>query len=273
MKELTSGELQDVSLDILVNFHNFCVKNDIHYSLSGGTLLGAIRHNGFIPWDDDIDVQMTRPDYERFVHLYRSGEDYKLFAYEREDGGNAKIPYARLCEMKKTYVDQGVAPWVDEAVGVWIDILPVDGAPDNRMLAKLRIMWMYILWRLSVIAREDLDLVKDIPALNNKFANIVRIIIKKLLPDDFLDYYIKQCKKYDFEDSTYFANYAVLHYKFKEWQPKKFMASYSLHRFEESEFFIMNGYDGNLKCLYGDYMQLPPEEKRVKHEFYRYYWK
>lgn len=273
MQELTQVELQDVSLKILKNFHDFCVKNAISYSLSGGTLLGAIRHNGFIPWDDDIDVQMTRPDYERFIHLYKSGEDYKLFAYEREDGNNVKIPYARLCEMNRTYVDQGVAPWVDEGVGVWIDILPIDGAPMNRMRAKLRIIRMYILWRLSVIAREDLDLIKEVPALNKKYANFARIIIQKLLPDDFLDYYIRKCKRYDFADSFYFANYAVLHYKFREWQPKKYMKSYTLHRFEDSEFYIMNGYEGNLKSLYGDYMQLPPEEKRVKHELYRYYWK
>ena len=71
MREMALKEIQQVSLDILKDVHQFCINNGIHYSLCYGTLLGAIRHNGFIPWDDDIDIMMPRPDYDRFVNTYK----------------------------------------------------------------------------------------------------------------------------------------------------------------------------------------------------------
>ena len=71
MKEMTIQEIQQVTLEILKDVHEFCVDNNIRYSLSGGTLLGAIRHNGFIPWDDDADIQLPRPDYDRFIRTYQ----------------------------------------------------------------------------------------------------------------------------------------------------------------------------------------------------------
>ena len=82
MREMTKNEVQQVSLEILQDFHEFCVKNSIRYSLSGGTLLGAIRHNGFIPWDDDIDVEMPRPDYDKLIRTYVSKNGYEIFSRE-----------------------------------------------------------------------------------------------------------------------------------------------------------------------------------------------
>ena len=138
MKEMTTKEVQQVSLDILKDFHNFCIKNGLHYSLSGGTLLGAVRHNGFIPWDDDIDVQMPRPDYDKLLHTYQSENGYKIYSRELPEFAEQKMFYthARICDTSRTHVDTGIRPWISENVGIWIDILPCDGISSDKNTAK-----------------------------------------------------------------------------------------------------------------------------------------
>ena len=110
MREMTLKEIQQVSLGILKDIHKFCVEHDIQYSLCYGTLLGAIRHKGFIPWDDDIDITMPRPEFDRFIKSYQSEKGYRLFAAENNDGDTeVSVPFARVCEMQRTFVDTGIA--------------------------------------------------------------------------------------------------------------------------------------------------------------------
>ena len=101
VKVLTLKEIQTESLGILKDIHSFCIKHDIKYSVVGGTLLGAVRHQGFIPWDDDIDLMMPREDYERFCRIYCS-EQYRLFSCHNDR--SCKIAYARVCDMNRTLV-------------------------------------------------------------------------------------------------------------------------------------------------------------------------
>lgn len=129
MKEMTLKEMQNFELDILKDFHEFCVSNNIRYSLDGGTLIGAIRHKGFIPWDDDIDVVLPRPDYEKLCSLYQS-EKYRLKCFQNDK--NCYLGFARIYDFKYTTFDTRY-PWCkDKNVGLWIDIFPADGAPDNE---------------------------------------------------------------------------------------------------------------------------------------------
>ena len=116
-------EIQALSLEILIDVAQFCEANGIHYSLAYGTCLGAVRHKGFIPWDDDIDVQMLREDYERFAATYRS-ERFKFY-----DCGNLEdcwIPFGRVCDCQRTICKTNI-PWHGGSVqtGLWIDIFPV----------------------------------------------------------------------------------------------------------------------------------------------------
>lgn len=274
MREMTLSEIQQVSLEILKDIHNFCVNNDVKYSLSGGTLLGAIRHNGFIPWDDDIDIQMSRPEYEKFIHSYQSEHGYKLFSHELDGFEDVGIAYARVCEMEKTYVNTGIQPWKKEATGLWVDIFPIDGAPDNPKKAKIKIEKMYWMWRLTLAARMRYKL--DFGTTKGFFVKIrqyFKILTSYIIPWNIIPFYIDKCKEYSYETNNYLANYSIIHYKFKEWQPKVEMSDFVLHRFENEEFYIMTGYDISLRSLYGNYMELPPEEKRINHSNYVYYWK
>lgn len=273
MREMTIKEVQQVSLEILKDVHRFCVENNICYSLSGGTLLGAIRHNGFIPWDDDMDIQMPRPDYERFIRSYKSKSGYKLFARE-VTGKSVRYRIARVCDMARTEVVTGLMSWCDEKTGIWIDIMPVDGAPSTFKDAKKHYLrwrlWNYLYgwWRIKNI---PLASITKCGSIKEKYKFICKKILALFVPNDSLDIYISTPKKYNYNSSEYFM--ASPHYGMGEWQPKKNMESYELHQFENEEFYVMSGYDDNLRSLYGDYMQLPPENKRVCHDYNRYYWK
>ena len=276
MKEMILNDIQQVCLDILKDVHQFCVENDIKYSLCYGTLIGAIRHNGFIPWDDDIDILMPRPEYERFIKTYKSGNGYVLFAAENNDGDtDVSVPFARVCEMQQTFVDTGVLPWVNKKTGVWIDIFPIDGAPDteeerqkqmanivhqNKLLNILRIKKGYrSVWRAKT------------------FRFQIRLLIKKILvlfvKTDVLYDYINMCKKYDYNNANMVVDVACPFYREREYHRKEVMKDFMLHSFENVEFYIMTGYDEYLRDIYGDYMKLPPVEKRTTtHTFNSFYW-
>lgn len=128
MRHLTLQELQQFSLDILKDVAGFCEKNNIRYSLGYGTMLGAVRHKGFIPWDDDVDIMMPREDYERFRTIYKS----KLYSFiDSRNTPDCYIAFGRVCDTKKTLASSCI-PWVKKDVGVWIDIFPVDRVPDDK---------------------------------------------------------------------------------------------------------------------------------------------
>ena len=101
-KQLTLRDVQMVSLEILLDVHEFCMKNGIRYFMSGGTLLGAVRHKGFIPWDDDVDIFMLRPDYDRFVASYHS-DRYVLLTMENDK--DYFLPYAHVADMERTVIE------------------------------------------------------------------------------------------------------------------------------------------------------------------------
>ena len=127
MKELTLKELQEISLELLVDLHDFCVSNGIKYSIAYGTLIGALRHKGFIPWDDDVDVMMPRPDYERFCQSFQSNR-FRLIYYGNDK--TALAGFARIVDVDKTYY-KTERPWTKQQSGAWIDIFPIDGVEDD----------------------------------------------------------------------------------------------------------------------------------------------
>lgn len=274
MKEMTTRDVQMVSLDILKDVHRFCVENNIKYSLSGGTLLGAIRHNGFIPWDDDLDIQLAFPDYEYLINNYCSKEGYKLFSRKTANSHNVELRIARICDMERTFVDQGAHPWTDEEIGIWIDVIPVYGAPDNVKEMRKHYKRTLKYARLSNALREKKSSWSEVmkyKSYKGKLKFISKKIVGIFIGSNATNKYIAELEKYDYTTSSYF--YAGPQNGMGEWQPKKNMESYELHQFEDDFFYVMSGYDSNLKGLYGDYMKLPPVEKRVTHSFYKYFWK
>ncbi len=136
--ELSLEEVQRESMRMLSVIDRVCVTNGIRYSLGYGSLIGAVRHKGFIPWDDDVDLIMTRPEYEKFVRLVNNDgvmrdNRLKFFAPEL---GNAFFNIARVCDMQRTRVRK-YNQWNDEDIGMWISVFPIDSLPaDNGALIR-----------------------------------------------------------------------------------------------------------------------------------------
>ena len=129
MKELTLKEIQEIELSLLIKFKDICSYNNIRYSLGGGSLLGAIRHHGFIPWDDDVDVMIPRPDYDRFIKYCKENEvPFNLINYDNVEGYNSL--FAKIYD-PRTLIEDPVKP-IDYEIGVCIDVFPLDGLGKTK---------------------------------------------------------------------------------------------------------------------------------------------
>ena len=223
-----------VSLDILDDVHQFCIDHQIQYTLQGGTLLGAIRHNGFIPWDDDIDIAMPRPDYERFCNTYQSSKGYQLRCYEH---GDSWLMFARVFESEKTLVKCNRYPWTNTETGVWIDIFPLDGAEDDFEIASRRINRIQKVFRKSQKVRSAYV---DLKAAKGTLPK-VKLMVKKLLyhkNNKVFDLYDKMCKEVPYGSTDHYCNIAYLWYGMKEYHRTAVLKHCILHPFLNNAFLI-----------------------------------
>jgi lipopolysaccharide cholinephosphotransferase len=264
MKEIGLDEAKKIELEILNEFVEICKKNNLRYYLYAGTLIGAVRHKGFIPWDDDIDVSMPRDDYEKLKEVM--GEKnydgrYKLLTYENHGThyNFMKVVDTRTVLYEKYFFGE---------IGIWIDIFPIDGLPDSYLLTRLLCMRLEF-WRrlLNIsVARPD----NGTTEFRKKIKKIIQPIVKKI-PVDYM------CKKvngtfvkYKFDTSKYVgAVSAGASYRARTVR-ENYDETYVT--FEGYEYVAPIGTDILLTQVYGNYMELPPEEERIQHEF-KAYWK
>jgi len=273
MKEISIEELKQLQLDILCKVHKFCQSNEIRYSLAYGTLIGAIRHKGYIPWDDDIDIMMPRPDYERFLNSF-NGTYPELVVIAPENDWSYYAPYANVCD-NRTFLEERTVNHMGNTIGVKIDVFPIDGVPNDFEMYKSHDAEMkktlkrlgYKKWR------------KDnyLKALENKRGFIIHM--SRILSDCFISFETLQKKhytmaiKYPYEASN-FADNVVFNTSNKLLrQPKECFENYIDVTFEGFKFKAIQGYDSFLRALYGDYMKLPPADKQIPHHGFTAYWK
>lgn len=269
MKELTTNEVLSISLDILTDVHEFCISNNIRYTLYGGTLIGAIRNKGFIPWDDDIDIAMPRPDYEKFCKTYKSARGYKLFC---ASGGGYWSAYSRISEVKETIV-VSPAPMGMVPNGVWIDLFPLDGAEDDideyNQHAEQSYNYYHNILSLRFIKRLQ----------QSDFRSKLRYYLRYELPgkckiDTLTEKYIQNCKRIPFGATGHVASFGIASTRRPVRHQYEAFSEYEFAEFENRKFCITKGYDFYLRNAFGDYMKLPPVEQRVYgHSAHKYYWK
>ena len=272
MKEMTLREIQEVSLQILKEVHGFCTENGIRYSLAYGTLIGAVRHKGFVPWDDDLDIIMPRPDYDRFCATF-SAEGYQVVS--RQNRKDCFIPFARVCETASTCI-KSMEPWIRTLgdLGVWIDIFPVDAAPDDKAVFKQLYLKASQQHAKSVMARRAFRPFNSEKPLKYN----VNTLKKKLFalfqhsPGHYLEEMEHIIGMTPYGSTGHLAQFA---YPAKEeYYDAQVMDGYHLADFEDSRFYIIDGYDTMLKMEYGDYMTPPPaEQQKPQQNYIRFYWK
>lgn len=262
MKTIKPDELKIIQLNILDNLSKFCIKNKIHYILSYGTLIGAVRHNGYIPWDDDIDICMPRPDYERFLSLFnKKNENYKVMEHRIDK--NYKLPFAKVYDTN-TIINEYL--YIKDNFGVYIDVFPIDGIKSDNQI-KLSILYNKLLnTKRAIIKNSQRSILKKV------ILSIGKIIIHPISIHCILKKITNISTIASFNDSQYAAN-IVSPYGKCEIMPKELFQEFTMHKFENGEYKIPKEYDKYLKNIYGDYMQLPPIEKQVTHHFYKAYWK
>lgn len=252
-------EIQEYSLKVLLNVHEFCVAHEIPYTLAYGTLIGAVRHKGFIPWDDDIDIIMTRENFNRFILEYQSDDRFKLVSPEDK---NSFIAFARVCDCKETVVACRT-PWSAYTTGVWVDIFPMDSIDDDERSHKFRYERLHNKWAKLAIPRGAKSSFSKLWGMNGN----LKILIKKIVSLNGrgvrkkVENYILDIQDESFASSSHCAQLACC----DEWgfYEKKDFEQYTTLGFEGHQLSVIKEYDKVLRQLYGDYMQLPPVADQV----------
>ena len=261
-EDLSLREAQNLMLEILKNVHELCEKHGIKYFLDAGTLIGAVRHKGFIPWDDDVDIGMLREDYNKFIQIAKNEMPDHLFLQTFETDKYYNI-YPTPCKVRYNntlFLEAGVNEDSRMNNGVFIDVLTYDSLPKHRFVYKIqRIISFNIL--------KSFKMLRDKPerlSFKNRITFSFYRVVVKIFPNKrrlkFFDY----LTKWNDENSEYMGYGVDTYWSQYVYKKEDFFDLIKLE-FEGQYFYAPKNYDAILTQLYGDYMTPPKEEDRVWH--------
>lgn len=267
IKDIDVDELKRIQIDILDYFDAFCKKNDLKYWLDYGTLLGAIRHKGYIPWDDDIDIGMLREDYSKAEKLFNIQSNGKIVFKTPQNDKTYRYPFGKLIRTDTVldeYGNKGIR------TGVYIDVFPYDNASNNvrnteKMFKRRDVLGR--IRRLQLPMRDGLSMPKRV--LFGCLSSLMKMIPRNTV-NRAID---RNAKKYEKEETSsrvgsFTDTYTDVYTTKQLLVPKQLFQKLSVAEFEHKYYPVPTDYDCWLKCLYGDYMTLPPMDKRVAHHVF-----
>lgn len=260
-------EIQNKSYEILKLLVKLFEQNDLTYYLAGGTFLGAVRHKGFIPWDDDIDISMPRKDYEKFVNHFKKNLPEYIFVQNFKTDSSYRYFITRVLDTRFDIEEIRTSNMTHPAV----DILPLDGSPNNRIKRFFYFKkMMTIRFLISLSNRDIIDMERKRSFFENLVVRLVRKIpFEKILDEKKLKYLMERSMmKYGMEDSEW-CGCLMGAYRTKEMVPMVLYGNGEKYKFRND---LLNGpacYDKYLSLLYGDYMKVPNQESIESKQHYK----
>lgn len=262
MKEMHFEEIKTAELDILCDVTRFCEENNLTYFLAYGTLIGAVRHKGFIPWDDDIDIFMPRKDYDKFRSMYKN-ERYHVISPSD----------AIACHSMTKVIDSETIKlepclnYKNGYLGVDIDVFPLDGEPGNE--------FDYKKWYKKLQKYYYGHFYLTMKPFSGKRNFLISTILRLLgfTKSRLLKKAEALHRQYPYEESEWIGSVEMIYNSPKNRFKKEWFADYVLGDFEGRKFRIPIGYHEILTALYGDYMKLPPIEQQATHHSNNCFWR
>lgn len=254
-------DIQKLLLEMLKFFHDYCVEHGMKYYLIGGSMLGAARHKGFIPWDDDIDIGMPREDFERLSSEFVNDGRYVLETSHSPE--NLCFPFSKLYDSTTTLIENNR---YKKKRGLYIDIFPIDGCGNTKQEAHN--LYKKIKKKKLLLKLRNSPDKKDRGLLKNAGIKIVRKLPSSVADEKKLISQIEElCKTYSFEDSLFSGNLIGV-WGEREIVSSQFFGKPRLYQFEDIQIYGVEMFDEYLTNVYGEWRKLPPEEKRISHHDY-----
>ena len=266
--EAKRSEVQNIIWDIMKTIKPIIIEEGFQYFMLGGTLLGAVRHKGFIPWDDDIDIGMPRKDYEAFIRIVSDKLPSHLKLHTYWDETDHHYYFARIVDIRHELKRCGST--VERTENVWVDIFPLDGMPNNFLVRRIHMMrLLYNRMRYHIATFDKVNLHRPNRPLSERIIIWLVIHIRMGKGTDarkWLDKIDMLLKKYSVEDTDWIVNF-MGQYKFKEMFPKRWYGDGKQYVFEDDKLLGPVEYDKILTQMYGDYMKPPANTNAHAVEF------
>lgn len=283
MKEVLMEEQKKISLEILKSIADFCDKKNIRYYLAYGTMLGAVRHHGFIPWDDDIDIMMPRDDYNKFLSTYNGYNlNYRVCANDLDD--KYQYTMAKVFDLR-THLEDFTMWKQYPYAGIFVDVFPIDGLPktsveqdklfNHQQFLNLLLHGSCMKYTFSNHYIDSKESYANIKSVVRTLLKFIAITLMHPLPTSILVKKIHQdASRYSFDQST---NVSVLidcaSGNQREILPREIFSNPKLYDFEQYQFKGIANYDFYLTHLFHNYMEMPPVDRRVPHHNFKVYWR
>ena len=267
-KAINKAEQKEILLDMLKYIDNICRKNNINYSLIGGSLIGAIRHKGFIPWDDDIDIILDKSNYDRLIKILKNVKNDNYDIFIPNETNNYPLQFAKLINKKTILNESSMIDKIDN-YGLFLDIFEYNYVPENEIERKKYYNKFHFYQNSLVRVKLKFN--------NPTFIRKIKRLMKNIYITIFgyktqLNKLLNLFDRYSNNPTNYVMSNNPVYGLEKEIQKASDIENYIDTNFENLKVMIFKNYDNILKTTFGDYMKLPSEDKRKSHNL-EVYWR